>query len=173
MFSAPARAARIFNSLMAKERRSVAIKELKIRAARAGAENIKAADIQRFYNHEIREQFDKIVVDAPCSGTGTLGRAPDLKWRIDEQSFNQYAKKQLEILEMALPYLKPDGRLFYITCSIDSAENEDVMQAFLRRHTDLIVDDLEGRAAKGVRIWPHRENTDGFFMAVFRKKENV
>ena len=159
--------------VMATDLRSLAIKELKTRAARAGAENIKAADIQRFYNHEIREQFDKIVVDAPCSGTGTLGRAPDLKWRIDEQSFNQYAKKQLEILEMALPYLKPDGRLFYITCSIDSAENEDVMQAFLRRHTDLIVDDLEGRAAKGVRIWPHRENTDGFFMAVFRKKENV
>lgn len=156
--------------VMATDLRSLALKELKLRATRAGAEIVKAADIQRFYNREVKEQFDKIVVDAPCSGTGTLGRAPDLKWRLEEKSFEEYATKQLEILEMALPYMKSSGRMYYITCSIDAAENEGVMKKFLSRHPELILDDLGGKAAEGLRIWPHRENTDGFFMACFAFK---
>ena len=157
--------------IMATDLRSLAIKELKLRAGRAGAENIKAADIQRFYKGEVSERFDKIMVDAPCSGTGTLGRAPDLKWRIEEKGFDEYAVKQMEILEMALPYLKPSGRMYYITCSIDRAENEGVMENFLKRHTELILDDLGGCAKNGLRIWPHLESTDGFFMACFKFKE--
>ena len=157
--------------IMATDLRSLAIKELKLRAGRAGAENIKAADIQRFYNGEVSERFDKIMVDAPCSGTGTLGRAPDLKWRIEEKGFDEYAVKQMEILEMALPYLKPSGRMYYITCSIDRAENEGVMESFLKRHSELALDDLGGCAANGLRIWPHLEKTDGFFMACFKFKE--
>ena len=159
--------------VVATDLRSLALKELKLRAARAGAENIKVADIQRFYKHEAQDQFDKIVIDAPCSGTGTIGRAPDLKWRLEEKSFEDYAVRQMEILEMALGYLKPLGKMYYMTCSIDPTENEDVMERFLSRHSELILDDLNGLATKGLRMWPHRENTDGFFMAVFKKKENV
>jgi 16S rRNA (cytosine967-C5)-methyltransferase len=151
--------------------RSLAIKELKLRAARAGVENIKAADIQRFYKHEVQERFDKIVVDAPCSGTGTLGRAPDLKWRLEEKSFDEYAGKQLEILEMALPYLKPEGKMYYITCSVDTAENEGVAKAFLSRHPDMQLCELEGYPEGCVRIWPHKDHTDGFFMACFTRSK--
>ncbi len=154
--------------VMATDLRSLAIKELKLRAERAGAVNIKAADIQRFYNGEVTERFDKIMVDAPCSGSGTLGRAPDLKWRLEEKSFDDYAVKQMEILEMALPYLKPSGKMYYITCSIDRTENEGVTESFLKRHSELVLDDLGGCAAQGLRIWPHRKNTDGFFMACFK-----
>lgn len=155
--------------------RSLALKELRLRADRAGVEIVKVADVQRFYKHEAQDQFDKIVVDAPCSGTGTLGRAPDLKWRIEEKTFDEYAARQLEILEMTLRYLKPSGRLYYITCSIDFAENEGVIESFLSRHSELMWDDLNGLAPKGLRIWPHRENTDGFFMAClkFKEKERV
>lgn len=150
--------------------RSLALKELRSRAERAGASIIKLADIQRFYKREVKERFDKIVVDAPCSGTGTLGRAPDLKWRLDEKSFQKHAETQLEILEMTLPYLKDSGKLFYMTCSIDSEENEKAAEAFLNRHPELdsvVLDD----GTKHFRIWPHRENTDGFYMTGFAFKE--
>lgn len=148
--------------------RSHALKELKGRAERADAKNIKVADVQRFYNNEIKEQFDKIIVDAPCSGTGTLGRAPDLKWRVMENSFREYAVKQLEILEMALPFLKKGGTLYYMTCSVDAEENERVVEKFLERHVELAPDMKLGE--KGFRIWPHKENTDGFYMAGFVSK---
>lgn len=159
--------------IFATDLRSLAIKELKLRAGRAGAENVKAADIQRFYKNEIQEQFDKIIVDAPCSGTGTLGRAPDLKWRLEEKSFDEYATKQLDILEMALPFLKPTGKIYYITCSIDPVENEGVMRTFLERHPDLCLCPMEGYADGWIRIWPHREPTDGFFMACFKYIGNI
>lgn len=151
--------------LYATDIRSHALKELKSRAERAGAENIKVADVQRFYKNEIKEQFDKIIVDAPCSGTGTLGRAPDLKWRLTESSFREHAVRQLEILEMALPFLKKGGQLFYMTCSVDSEENERVTEKFLQRHSELKRDARFGES--GHYIWPHRENTDGFYMAGF------
>lgn len=151
--------------IYATDLRSLALKELKVRADRAGAKNIKVADVQRFYKRETDEKFDKIFVDAPCSGTGTLGRAPDLKWRLSEGSFKEHAKTQLEILEMTLPYLKEGGKIFYMTCSIDTEENEQVAQTFLTRHPGLARDAATGE--NGYRVWPHRENTDGFFMAGF------
>ncbi|HCM42845.1 MAG TPA: hypothetical protein DIS66_06010 [Candidatus Omnitrophica bacterium] len=151
--------------IYATDLRSLALKELKLRADRAGVKNIKVADVQRFYKRETDEQFNKIIVDAPCSGTGTLGRAPDLKWRLTEKSFKEHAGKQLEILEMTLPYLKKGGKIFYMTCSVDSEENEQVASTFLSRHPELAPDSATGDA--GFRIWPHRENTDGFFMAGF------
>jgi 16S rRNA (cytosine967-C5)-methyltransferase len=156
--------------IIATDLRSLALKELKARADRAGVRNIKLADVQRFYKREVKEQFDKIVVDAPCSGSGTLGRAPDLKWRLDENSFEKHAAAQLEILEMTLPYLKKSGKLFYMTCSVDSEENEKVAETFLSRHSEL-QRLVFGKEAQDFRIWPHRENTDGFYMAGFIFKE--
>lgn len=161
--------------VIATDLRSLALKELKLRAARAGAENIKIADVQRFYNREAKDQFDKIVIDAPCSGTGTLGRAPDLKWRIEEKTFEEYAAKQLEILEMALPYLKQTGQMFYMTCSIDPSENEEVVKSFLSRHSELKLKPISEKQTEYFRIWPQSENTDGFFTAcfIFKDKETT
>jgi 16S rRNA (cytosine967-C5)-methyltransferase len=73
--------------------------------------------------------FDRILVDAPCSGTGTLGRNPEIRWRIQPEELLQYAERQRAILRNALACLKPGGLLVYATCSLEQEENEEVVQA--------------------------------------------
>jgi 16S rRNA (cytosine967-C5)-methyltransferase len=97
-------------------------------------------------------KFDRILVDAPCSGTGTLARNPEIKWRLRPNDLPRFADLQRKILENALPYLKPGGRLVYSTCSLEREENEDI-------------------AAGGtthLRL-PGRDPGDGFFAAVIIK----
>lgn len=96
-------------------------------------------------------QFDRILVDAPCSGTGTLARNPEIKWRLRPNDLSRFASLQRKILENALPSLKPGGRLVYSTCSLEREENEDVI-------TGLPV------TATHLRL-PGRDPGDGFFAA--------
>ena len=72
-------------------------------------------------------KFDRILVDAPCSGTGTLARNPEIKWRLRQTDLSRFAGLQRKILENALPHLKPGGRLIYATCSLEREENEDIV----------------------------------------------
>ena len=74
-------------------------------------------------------KFDRILVDAPCSGTGTLARNPEIKWRLRETDLARFADLQRKILEQALPHLKPGGKLVYSTCSLEREENEDIVIA--------------------------------------------
>jgi len=97
-------------------------------------------------------KFDRILVDAPCSGTGTLARNPEIKWRLRESDLQRFTALQRKILESALPRLKPGGRLVYATCSLEREENEDIVMG-------LPVD------AKHLRL-PGRDPGDGFFAAV-------
>jgi 16S rRNA (cytosine967-C5)-methyltransferase len=106
-----------------------------------------------------KESFDRVLVDAPCSGTGTLRRNPEIRWRLAPADFPALAQQQKRILARAVEVLKPGGRLVYSTCSVEQDENEEVIREVL--------------AGSGLhpldtnRTWPHREKCDGFFIAAF------
>lgn len=104
-----------------------------------------------------QESFDKVLVDAPCSGTGTLRRNPEIRWRLSPGDFRLLAEQQKRILRNALEMVKPGGRLVYSTCSVEPEENEEVI-------AECGLSPLET-----IRTWPHRAGCDGFFMAVFER----
>lgn len=110
----------------------------------------------------VENSFDRVLVDAPCSGTGTLRRNPEIRWRITPGDFIQLVARQRSILENAAPTVRHGGRLVYSTCSVEREENEDVVRGFLARHADF-------RLSAERRLWPHREGSDGFFLAVLEK----
>jgi 16S rRNA (cytosine967-C5)-methyltransferase len=103
-----------------------------------------------------RESFDRVLVDAPCSGTGTLRANPEIRWRLAPGDFENFAEQQKKILGRAIEVLKPGGRLVYSTCSVELEENEEVIK------------DLNLKLLRTLRTWPQQEGTDGFFMAVFQ-----
>lgn len=102
--------------------------------------------------------FDRILVDAPCSGTGTLRRNPEIRWRISEAGIQTLAAQQKLFLRNAARVLKPGGQLVYSTCSVEHDENEEVIEAFQREHKEFT-------RQKTRRTWPQREGSDGFFLA--------
>ena len=147
------------------------LEELKKRARRAGATNIFAADMARLDDlKEMKRKVDKIVVDAPCSGTGTLRRNPDAKWKLEPSQFLKLHEEQVAIIEKALPYLKPGGRLFYITCSMEPEENEKVFEEILQKHPALSPWPVGGVKRGYFQLFPHLEGTDGFFLGAAENK---
>jgi len=122
-----------------------------------------------------------VLVDAPCTGLGTLRRNPDLKVRQNEEAIAELNVKQRAILDAAATLLKPGGRLVYGTCSLLVEENEDMVREFLGRHADFsLVPAREVLERQGVklpeageflRLYPHVHETDGFFAAVLEKKK--
>lgn len=126
---------------------------------------------------------DRVLVDAPCSGLGTLRRSPDLKWRQSEAGIAELAALQARILESAARLVKPGGRLVYATCSLLPQENEAVAAAFSAAQRDFVAlpaGELLQRAGvesadslvRGdyLRLWPHLHASDGFFAAVWQRK---
>jgi len=103
------------------------------------------------------ESFDRVLVDAPCSGTGTLRSNPEIRWRLAPTDFASFAQQQKRILSRAVEVLKPDGRLVYSTCSVEREENEEVIET------------VDLKVIKTLRTWPHREGADGFFVGIFQK----
>ena len=104
--------------------------------------------------------FDTVLVDAPCSGTGTLRHNPEIRWRITADDMTGLALQQVQFLTNAAKLVKPGGHLVYSTCSVETEENEDVARRFLETTEKC-------RQSGTVRTWPHRDGTDGFFMTVF------
>jgi 16S rRNA (cytosine967-C5)-methyltransferase len=102
--------------------------------------------------------FDKVLVDAPCSGTGTLRRNPEIRWRLSPADFVTLAEQQKLILRRAVEMVKPGGHLIYSTCSVEYDENEQVIQ-------DVLANDARFRPLNTIRTWPHREGSDGFFVS--------
>ncbi len=145
--------------------------DLKKRAQRAGIFNIFPADLMRMDEIKIAKGgFDKIVVDAPCSGTGTLRRNPDAKWKLTPKWLEKHHADQVAIIESALPRLKPGGTLFYITCSLDPYENEKTLEEVLAKHPELIPLNDDDFIRGFFHLDPARDNTDGFFVAALRKQ---
>lgn len=125
------------------------------------------------------EQFDRILLDAPCSGLGVIRRNPEAKWRLQPADFERYAAKQRLILKNIAPLLKPGGKMVYATCSTSPLEDEAVVDDFLSQHKEFVVEtglffaDLHSdllTAGGAVRLWPHRHTTDGFFAVGIRRK---
>ena len=159
---------------------------LKPRLARSGLSNVYPVQIAHERDDRIKRlagKIDRVLVDAPCSGLGTLRRNPDLKWRQSPESVEELRVKQAAILASAARLLKPGGRLVYATCSLLEAENEAIADAFSEAHATefklLAVAPLLGKAHVGaaeslvrgdfLRLWPHRHGTDGFFAAVWER----
>ena len=158
---------------------------LKPRLARSGLSNVHPLAIAHERDDRIkrlRGKMDRVLVDAPCSGLGTLRRSPDLKWRQSPEGVQQGVQLQNAILDSAARLLKPGGRLVYATCSTMLEENEAVAQAFSQRHpqwvplsvkdvlTELKVDQAAGVCGEDglyLRMWPHLHGTDGFFAAMW------
>ncbi len=157
---------------------------LRPRLARAGVDNVRTQVIRDEHDKGLKkfhERADRVLVDAPCSGTGTVRRNPDIKWRpIDLKALRT---TQLSILEAAAKLVKPSGRLVYATCSLLKEENDDIVSAFLEAHSEFAMvraDEIlaaqgvtieEGFTAEGaMRLLPHRHATDGFFAAVLERK---
>lgn len=156
--------------VIATDIRSRKLLELKKRAKRAGVYNIFPADLNRIgETREAKIGFDKILIDAPCSGTGTLRRNPDAKWKLTEEKLSAFHRDQTAILENALPFLKKGGRIYYVTCSIEPTENEEVIQEVLAHHPELSKVPASEGADGFLRLLPHRDHTDGFFLAVVEK----
>jgi 16S rRNA (cytosine967-C5)-methyltransferase len=105
--------------------------------------------------------FDRVLIDAPCSGTGTLRRNPEIRWRVSAADIATLATQQKQFLNNAARVLKPGGRLVYSTCSVEPDENEHVITAFQESHPGF-------QLLNNARTWPHHEGTDGFFLATFR-----
>jgi 16S rRNA (cytosine967-C5)-methyltransferase len=127
----------------------------------------------------LRGKIDRVLVDAPCTGLGTLRRNPDLKWRQNEAALAELNVKQRAILEAAASLVKPGGRLVYGTCSLLREENEDIVAAFLAAHPEfrrIPVRDVLERiglkvpgAEEDLHLYPHIHETDGFFAAVMER----
>jgi 16S rRNA (cytosine967-C5)-methyltransferase len=156
--------------IIATDIREKKLDDLRKRAQRAGVSNIFPADLARLDELKIiRNGIDKIVVDAPCSGTGTLRRNPDAKWKLKEEKFTSRQAEQLEIVEKALPRLKPGGRVYYVTCSLEPEENEQVVLALLEKHPELRLIPAGDSPDGFLHLMPHRQGTDGFFLAIAEK----
>ncbi|MGJ7496597.1 RsmB/NOP family class I SAM-dependent RNA methyltransferase [Variovorax sp. RT4R15] len=163
---------------------------LKPRLARSKLSNVHPAAIAHERDDRIKRlagKIDRVLVDAPCSGLGTLRRNPDLKWRQSPQSVQELTVTQTAILQSAARLVKPGGRLVYATCSVLPEENEAIAEAFSAAHPDFVPQQagellaglkVEGApdlcvggegGARYLRLWPHRHATDGFFAAIWNR----
>lgn len=157
--------------------------ELKTRARRAGVHNVRtivlppagaAADEAL---RSLEGTADRVLIDAPCTGTGTLRRKPDARYRFDDQVLADHTARQRELIDRFARLVKPGGRLVYGTCSLLREENEAVVDDFLRRTPTFARVDagrLLGAASDcttdgALRLFPHRHGTDGFFGAVLER----
>ncbi|MBI5021520.1 MAG: hypothetical protein HZB59_08800 [Ignavibacteriales bacterium] len=151
--------------------------ELMTRSKRAGITNIRTIARSHLRSNELVAKANIVLVDAPCSGTGTIRRNPGLKWSLTEAVIQRYVEKQQELLTFNSQFVKPGGRLVYVTCSILKRENEDVVNTFLLKHAEFEPDKSENIFSSGgysfqlpfVSLLPHLHNTDGFFIAVLRR----
>ncbi len=154
---------------------------LRRRANRSGASNIRTMIPDAAALQELKSPADCVFIDAPCSGMGVFRRNPDSKWRLARKDIRELSSKQKEILREYSGLVKPGGRLVYATCTISREENEDVVRDFLDERKDFHLipasemnPEIFGKFTTGegfFRSLPHVHNTDGFFGAVMRLKD--
>ena len=153
---------------------------LKPRLARSGLSNVHPQRIEGANDVRVKRlvgKIDRVLVDAPCSGFGTLRRNPDMKWRQTPGDVAELVEKQRSILAAAARLVKPGGRLVYATCSILEEENRGVVEDFLRNAPFTLWPAGEVLEKSGIRLqmddylelWPHLHGTDGFFAAVLER----
>lgn len=160
---------------------------IKPRLARSGLSNVYATAIAHERDERVKRlsgKIDRVLVDAPCSGTGTLRRNPDIKWRQSPKAIAELNEMQAAILKSAARMVKPGGRLVYATCSLLKSENEAIAEQFAQAHPDFEqlnaaekldqagVSQAESLVTEAghLRLWPHRHATDGFYAVAWEKK---
>ncbi|MBV9889775.1 MAG: RsmB/NOP family class I SAM-dependent RNA methyltransferase, partial [Rhizobacter sp.] len=159
---------------------------LQPRLARSGLDNVHPMQIASERDERVERlvgKVDRVLVDAPCTGSGTLRRHPDLKWRQDDASLAALAESQRSILAAAARLVKRGGRLVYATCSVLAAEGEEIASDFERAGGGAFVRVPAAEALRRaqvatpgslvdgdrLRLWTHRHATDGFFAALWRR----
>ena len=167
-------------SVLAMDRHSKKLEKLAREMERLGVRVVKTAwgDISK--KRDAPEMFDKVMLDAPCSGLGVLRRNPDAKWSMTEQRLKRSAKRQSLFLDHMADWVKPSGSLTYVVCSMEPEENEDAVKKFLERRPEFRLDKTVSgfpenarhliRASGFFKSYPHRHQMDGFFAACFKKK---
>jgi len=142
--------------------------EAKKRLARAGIQNAQRLGPNHPQLKKLRGQVDWTLVDAPCSGTGTLRRNPDLKWKFDPSRFEKLLKEQREIFKSALQYVRPKGHIAYATCSILKEENSDQAAFFLKEYSK----SFGLKLISEMQTYPQPHEGDGLYAAVFSVDQN-
>ncbi|NEP56855.1 MAG: 16S rRNA (cytosine(967)-C(5))-methyltransferase [Symploca sp. SIO2G7] len=120
---------------------------------------------------------DAVLVDAPCSGNGTLHRRPDIRWRTTPETVQELVQLQRELLEQAATWVKPNGILVYATCTLHPQENEEVIESFLENHPHWHIEPPPPNSLAAafcspqgwIKVWPHQHQMDGFFMVKLKK----
>ncbi len=150
---------------------------IKPRLERLGVKNIELTDIIADSDRD----FDKFIIDAPCSGTGTWRRAPDAKYRLTPQMLRSLNQTQSDLLELAANKVKINGQIIYITCSVLTKENEDIINLFLSKHDNFSLNNIKDVWEQQIecpyphhnqymlRMSPQTTNTDGFFICILQK----
>lgn len=166
-------------TIWACDRAASRLRKLKENAARLQLQSIKIwVGDSRDSKFDV-STADRLLLDVPCSGLGTLHRHADARWRQTPESVQELAVLQLDLLSQTSTYVKPGGTLIYATCTLHPSENQGVIQPFLARHPDWQIDPplpdspahVFATSDGFVKVWPHRHSMDGFFM-VCLKQEN-
>jgi len=154
------------------------------RLKRNGARNVQVRSPQPDALEDLVGKMDRVIIDAPCTGTGTWRRRPDTKWKLSPELLNQRTGEQAEILENAVRFVKPGGTLVYITCSILPEENDDQIAAFRAKHPEFTsvapadlwqaalgqpIPDGIATAGSGLALTPRLTGTDGFYCNVLTR----
>lgn len=172
--------AKTANNVVANEINISRVNKLKTNLDTYKIDNVKVINCDASNKDELLEKlnsqkFDKILVDAPCSGSGVFGSKPDLKYRQNMNEINSIIELQTKILKTALEFLKPDGKIIYSTCSLNKNENEEVVLKIIEEFNLSFVEDDE--IAKfalknkvGYTILPYTNHSDGFYMCKLRRK---
>jgi 16S rRNA (cytosine967-C5)-methyltransferase len=155
---------------------------LKPRLARSGLSNVHPVRIESERDIKIKRlagKLDRVLVDAPCSGLGTLRRNPYLKWRQTPASVAELSARQAAILAAAASLVKTGGRLVYATCSLLEQENEAIVRTFLEQHPEFVLcsaqeilakQDIAIDCGEQLRLLPHRHGTDAFYAAAMERR---
>jgi 16S rRNA (cytosine967-C5)-methyltransferase len=168
--------------ILATDLRKNKLERLRIEMTRLGVGIVDTCPADLLQPEKVRftEKFDRILLDAPCTGMGVLQRNPDGKWRHDAAALQTHHRRQTALLDNASAYLKPGGLLVYAVCSFEPEENEEVIRGFLQKHPDFVIDhprlervDHHGKllTSEGfLKTIPHRHHMDGFFAAALKKR---
>ena len=171
--------------VVAADRRENRLRAMRERLAHAHVPNVKMIALDGTASLPFRAKFDRILVDAPCSGTGTLSRNPEIRWKLKPSDLLELHVRQVMLLNSALECLAPEGRLVYSTCSLEPEENESVVTEVLRAHPEFratqaeipagaLVEDARAETLVDTngafRTVPPLHSTDGFFAALLARR---
>ena len=157
--------------IIACDRAEKRLKKVRENAARLQLQSIQIEAGDSRDRSEFVNIADRVLLDAPCSGLGTLHKRPDLRWRQTDRAIRELSELQQQLLEQAATWVKPKGILVYATCTLNISENEKVIQLFLENHSNWRIQSSPNVVSKNwattegwIKIYPHRYDMDGFFM---------